>query len=213
MFGKWFGKDKNAPTRVLDKPEDLNIGDMLEMVDSFGLPKEIRGKTFQVVDINTYEYQRDTETEFLLQGPNDEPVYMTIENEDGERWANFTLKIERDEVEHLFDMDAFGSVFDDEVSDMEIAVVGDSEGYERWLADGYRQSGQWSRGYFHKADYRKRAISKYEDDRGHPFESVSLASDDDMHSVEIEVWEDGTTEVHLCVTRPVSDIKALYGKA
>ncbi|WP_144392264.1 hypothetical protein [Pleionea sediminis] len=212
MFGKWFGK-KEEKTRILEKPEELNVGDMVEMVDSFGLPAEIRGETFQIMEINTYEYKHARETEFLLQGSEGIPLHLTVEVEDGEEWLNFTRKIERSDVEQLFDMDAFGLVFDEEVSRESIRVIGDSSKYERWLADSYYQEGEWTRGYFHKSDFRKKSISRYEDDdNGEAFESVSLVSEDDMHRVEIEVWEDGTTDVSIGVSRPIADIKALYGK-
>ncbi len=211
MFSKWFGK-KEENTRILEKPEQLNVGDMVEMVDSFGLPKEIRGETFQIMEINTYEYKNARETEFLLQGSEGIPLHLTIDDEDGEQWLNFNRKIERNEVEQLFDMDAFGLVFEDDVSREPIKVVGDGSLYERWLADSYYQEGEWVRGYFHKADFRNKSISRFEDDKGEAFESVSLVSEDDMHRVEIEVWEDGTTDVTIGVSRPIADIKSLFGK-
>ncbi|TQV88517.1 hypothetical protein [Aliikangiella coralliicola] len=212
MLKKWFGK-KEETVRKLERPEDLKVGDMFELVDSFGLPRELRGQSFRIAEINSYEYQHEKETEFLLEGPSGEAFHMTIENDDGERWVNFTVKVERDEVESLFDMDAFSQVFDEEPGNPVINVVNESNDYERWLAESYRIEGDWSRGYFHKGDYRSKTYSKYEEDeKGEPFECVSLVSDDDMHSVEISVWSDGETEVNLCVTRPIADIKELYGK-
>ncbi len=211
MFKKLFGK-KEESIRQLSDPKDLKVGDMLELVDSFGLPKELRGKTFQVMEINTYEYQHEKVTEFLLEGPEQLPVHMSVENEDGEKWINFTMKLDREEVEELFDMDAFGAVFDEGVSRMPVEVVGDASDYERWLGKSYRQQGEWNSGYFYQQDKRNQTRNQYEEDGSEPFESVSLASDDDMFSLDIEVWEDGTTDVFVGISRPVADIKGLYGK-
>ena len=211
MFSKLFGK-KDEPVRRLENPEDLNIGDMFEMVDTFGLPKSFRGQTFKVAAVNTYQYEYGQETEFQLEGSTGEAYHMTIENEDGEKFVNFTMKIERDEVESLFDMDAFSTVFDEEPGNDAIETTEAKSDYERWVADRYYRDGDWSKGYYHKQDFRNKRFSNYEDDRAEPFESISLVSEDDMHSVEIEVWSDGDTDVSLCVSRPIADIKELYGK-
>ncbi|MCO7226895.1 hypothetical protein [Pleionea sp. CnH1-48] len=212
MFSKWFGK-KEESVRILERPEDLQVGDMFEMVDSFGLPAQIRGKSFKVTEVNTYEYQREKETEFLLEGPTGEPFFMTVETEDGEHWINFSMKVERDDVESLVDMDAFSQVFDENPGNPVIKVQDDiDDEYDRWVSDSYRMSGDWTRGFFLKGDYRNRQISRFEEDGGEPLESVSLVSDDDMFSIQIEVWSDGDTEVFLIATRPASDIKSLFGR-
>ncbi|MET1254457.1 hypothetical protein [Aliikangiella maris] len=211
MFSKWFGKDKSE-TRALSDPAQLQIDDMLEMVDSFGLPEQVRGKTFQVSAINTYEYQRERETEFVLKGDDSFAVHMTIEDDDGEKYINFTLPIERDEVEHLFDIDTFSQVFDEDVCRETIEVIGDTAGYERWIAPSYFQQGGWYKGYFYRRDFRKNAMPSYEEKDAEPFEGVTLSSKDDKFFVSIEVWEDGTTEVFLGISRPIADIQSLFGK-
>jgi len=211
MIGKWFGK-KETSVRRLEHPEDLMPGDMFDLVDSFGLPEALRGKTFKVVLVNTYEYEYGKETEFLLEGESGEPYHMTIDLEDGEKYVNFTMKIERDEVEALFDMEAFSAIFDDQPGDEPIQTTAKKSAYDKWVANVYHRDGDWTRGYFHQSDCRRQTFSQFEDDKAEPFESISLVSDDDMHSVEIEVWPNGETDVSLCVSRPIADIKELYGK-
>ncbi|MGX5203269.1 hypothetical protein [Aliikangiella sp. IMCC44632] len=211
MLKKLFGK-KASPVRKLTNPKDLMVGDMLELVDSFSLPVELRGKTFAVKAINTYEYEYSSTTEFLLEGPEQQAIHMSIESEDGEDYVNFTKKIDRSEVESLFDMDTFGLVFEETICEEKIEVIVVSGQYERWLAEAYRQQGEWSGGYYYPQDLRDKPKSHYQDGQSEPFESVSLAADDEMHSVEIEVWKDGATDIFLGISRPVSDIKALYGK-
>ncbi|TQV76495.1 hypothetical protein FLL45_00595 [Aliikangiella marina] len=211
MFNKWFGK-KEESVRKLEQPEDLIPGDMFDMQDSFGLPQAVRGKTFKVVSVNTYEYQYGKETEFLLEGESGEPYHMTVDNEDGEKYITFAMKIERDEVESLFDMAAFSEIFEDEPGNAPIETTAKRDNYERWVAERYNRDGDWVSGYFHQADFRHSSFSQFEDDKAEPFEAITLVSDDDMYSVEIEVWPNGETDVSLCVSRPVADIKELYGK-
>ncbi len=210
MIKQWFKKEN---LRHLESPTDLKVNDMFDLVDSMGLPSELRNKTFRVAEINTYEYQHDNITEFLIEGPSMDAFHMTVENEDGEYWINFTKKIERQEVETIFDMDSFSQLFDDEVS-LDTLKVLDTSGFERWLSNRYRLKHQWQKGYFHKGDYREKSFSQYEEDEqsGEAFEVLSLASDDDMFSIDIEVWQDGQTDVFLCITRPQADIDNLYNK-
>ena len=211
MFSKLFGK-KEETVRKLEQPEDLMPGDMFDLVDSFGLPEQLRARSFKVVSVNTYEYEYGKESEFLLEGDSGEPFHMTIDIEDGEKYVSFSMKIERDEVEALFDMAAFSEIFDDEPGNSPVHTTAKKSDYDKWVADCYHRDGDWVRGYYHQTDFRQKAFSKYEDDKAEPFEAISLVSGDDMHSVEIEVWPNGETDVSLCVSRPIADIKELYGK-
>jgi len=212
MLGKWFGKKApEGQPRVLEKPEQLKIGDMVEMVDSFGLPKELRGQTLQVVKVNTYEYEHKHYPEFQLEGNSNIPIHMTVENEDGENITTFSIKISRDIVENTFDMDAFSSVFDEDLF-QGLIKANDPDTFPRWLASEYRQTGGWSKGYFYERDYRNSPMTNYEHKGAEPFETVTLASDDGKNSVCIEVWEDGDTDISLALSVKSSEINAYYAK-
>lgn len=208
MFSRLF-KKKEAQ-RQLSHPKDLQLNDMVQLQDSFILPQELKGQTLKVVDINTYQYQYSTETEFVLRGESRTPIFLVVENEDGEEWANFSVKIERGDVEHLFSLEQFADIFDSE--DMtELARNEEIDAsLQQWTSEHYSQEGEPSVGYFHEKDYRDKELSNYEEDGGEPLESISLSDDDGKFFINIEIWENGDTDVSLTVCRPLSDIVELY---
>lgn len=208
MFSRLFKKKDTS--RQLSHPKDLQLNDMLQIQDSFILPKELKGQTLKVVDINTYQYQYSTETEFVLRGEARQPIYLVIENEDGEEWANFSLKIERSDVEHLFSLDQFADIFDSE--DMSELSRQDNidDPLQQWTSEHYTQEALPTVGYFHEKDYRDQTLSNFEEDGGEPLENISLSDDDGKFFLNIEIWENGDTDVALTLCRPLSDIAELY---
>jgi len=209
MFGKWFkGRGGKTAPRQLDRPEQLRAGDMLEMVDSFGLPKELRGQTFEVVKVNTYVFGGRRSSEFLLQGEFSLPIHMTFENDDGQQSLLFTQKIERETVESILDMDAFSGVFGESLTRDKIVAQDTQNRFDQWLASEYYQNADWEQGEFFEQDLRhQRSLPS-----GEHCESLSLESRDGQHFISIEVWAGGETDVSLGIARPLSDLKSFYGK-
>lgn len=208
MFSKFFKKKETL--RQLSHPKDLQLNDMVQLQDSFILPAELKGQTLKVVDINTYQYQYSSETEFVLRGDSRTPIFLVVENEDGEEWANFSIKIERGDVEHLFSLEQFADIFDSEAMSELVRNDNIDTSLQQWTAAHYFQEGEPSAGYFHEQDYREKELSNYEEDGGEPFETISLADDDGKYFINIEIWENGDTDVSLTVCRPMSDIVELY---
>ena len=66
-------------------------------------------------------------------------------------------------------------------------------------------------GYFHRKDHRSENISAYEDkDSGEQLELYSLYNEDQSKGIDIEVWQDGDTDVFLTLFRPLTDIVDMY---
>ena len=59
---------------------------MLQLIDSFALPPELKGQTLRVVAVNTYQYEYSSETELVLKGASSTPIFLHVEEEDGESW-------------------------------------------------------------------------------------------------------------------------------
>ena len=208
MFSKLF-KKKTAPVKQLEHPKDLQKGDMIQMIDSFALPPELKGQTLHVIDINTYQYEYENETEFVVKGDSGTSIFVTIENDDGEEWVNFNLKIRRKDVEKLFDMDNFADIFDSE--DLtELSRIQDVDKFSRWTTTRYKQESHPSTAYYYNQDFRGKTISKYVEDGGEPCECITLSDSEDEFAVNIEVWDDGETDIFLCVSRPLTDIVDLF---
>ena len=204
-----FFKSKKAPERTLNQAGELKKGDMLSIIDSFAYPDWLKGQTVRVIDVQTYQYQHSSDTELVLETNSGQVVFLQIEDEDGEQWANFSIKIQRDEVDEIFTLDEFARIFDEEQL-THITVSNTPKRYMQFLAKSYQQSESPFVCYFHKQDYRHQALPRYEQQGGEPCEMICLASDDESHSLNIEIWDGGETEVSLTLTRPISDIVDLF---
>ncbi len=182
------------------------------MSDSFGLPVQLRDQTFKVVAITTGQFEHEFSTSFALQSASDDRVELTIEDDGGRETAAFSFDIKRDVVEQLFDLEEFGSIFDDEfASSLQLKETADlSElGLEGIVANAYHQSSSGERGYYYQKDYRGSAPPSHEGD-GEPFDYYCLVSDGETHAVEIEVYGGGETDVCLTLYRNIDDISDLW---
>ncbi|BBN83069.1 hypothetical protein PA25_30540 [Pseudoalteromonas sp. A25] len=204
-----FFKKKSKPTRQLSEPSQLKVGDMLTLIDSFAYPQWLKGQTLRVVSVNTYQYEHNAEYEMVLESNSGQIVFLQIEQEDGEQWANLSIKIQRNDVEAIFTLDEFARIFDEE-SLTEITVANTPEQFSQFLATSYKQTEAPYVSYFHERDYRGQSLPQFEQQGGEPCEVISLASDDGKHALNIEIWEGGETDVSLTLTRPVSDIVELF---
>ena len=108
----------------------------------------------------------------------------------------------------MFDLEQFAAIFDD---DEAVTLNRRSEdGFEGWVAEAYDQQAKGQTGYYHEGiDHRAGRPSSREDD-SQPFEYYELVSGDRTRGVDIEVWEDGETDVALSLYRPIEDIKELW---
>lgn len=207
-----FGKKDKAPSRELNHPNQLLKGDMITLDDSFALPAQLRGQQFKVEAIHTYEYQRSCQYEFMLMGQHPSPIFMTCIIDD-ESYLSFSIKVTRAEVEQLFDLDEFATVFDDEDAVLNRLTISDEldNQYGQWLASEYHQTEHAIFGYFHREDYRNLTPPQDEHGkRGEAFESYSLEDNSESHGVDICVYESGDTEVTLTLYRPLTDIRQYW---
>ncbi|MFT7686762.1 MAG: hypothetical protein ACI9FB_002108 [Candidatus Azotimanducaceae bacterium] len=203
----WSRTKSEPEARELQHPRDLNIGDLIQLSDSFGLPPRLRDQTFKVLAVVTYQFEHNYSTSFNLEGLNDDLIDLTIEEEGGRARAAFSLSVDRTLVEQIFDMDEFSAIFDPDTT----AIVKPIESLDLspWLADVYTQESSAESAYFYAKDCRASGPSEYEDE-GEAFEYYSLVNASRSHGVEIEVYESGETDVSLTLYRPVDDIKELW---
>lgn len=198
-----FGKQETV--RQLTKVHDLLVNDIIVLNDSFGLPERLRGKQFQVTAINSYEYEHNTQLEWVLTGQYDSELYLSLDVDD-KTYLKFALKIEHEDVEQLFDLEQFAQVFDNE-EPTELDKQTDSALTEQWTSNYYRQQTHGQIGYFHRKDSRSENISVYQGkDAGEQFELYALFDQDQDKGIDIEVWSDGDTDVFLTLFRPLTDV-------
>ena len=210
FFKKALNKITNKKEqRKLTQVNQLLVGDIIVLTDNFALPESLRGQQFQVTAVNSYEYQHNTQTEWVLQGNNDLLLFLSLEIDDITE-LKFALKIERDEVESLFNLDNFAQIFD-EPGQAQLNRQSDSNNTAMWSCDFYQQSTFAKVGYFHRKDHRSENLSAYEDDDcGEQFELYALYNEDENKGVDVEVWQDGDTDIFLTLFRPTTDIVDMY---
>ncbi|GLX84428.1 hypothetical protein tloyanaT_06800 [Thalassotalea loyana] len=203
---KLFSNEK--PARQLTQANQLKIKDIIVLSDSFALPEQLRKQQLEVVEINSYEFEHRTDTEWVLMGTSGEKIYMTLDADD-KSCLKFSYEIERDDVEAIFDLDQFALIFDEDPC--ELNTMNKDPELGQWLDDHYHRQAYAQVGYFHRKDHRSQAISSYQGkDSGEQFEQYSLYNDDESKGIDIEVWQDGDTDVFLTLFRPASDIKDMF---
>ncbi|TWX68776.1 hypothetical protein ESZ36_09895 [Colwellia demingiae] len=208
FFKKIFNKSSNEP-RKLTKVNQLLVDDIIVLTDSFALPESLRGQEFQVKAVNSYEFEEKVQTEWALIGTNALEIFLSLEVDDITE-LKLSLKIQHEDVETLFDLDSFSEVFD-EPGEAFLEKKADSNITALWSSEQYQQSVFAKVGFFHRKDHRSENLSAYEGkDSGEQFELYSLYNEDQSKGIDVEVWQDGDTEVCLTLFKPLSDIIDMY---
>lgn len=202
---KMFNKSE-PEVRKLSKASELMANDMVTLTDSFALPEILRGQQFQVKAVNSYEFEHHTQTEWVLSGHSGTDIYLSLDQDD-DILLKFSIKLSHSDVESLFDLDQFAMIFEEEPAFLEKQQ--DTSLSNGWSSDAYEQSGFIKVGYFHRKDFRSESDtpSQYEgSDSGEQFELFTLYDEDGSKGIDVEVWQDGETDVFLVLYRPESDI-------
>jgi hypothetical protein len=200
---------KQEDERQVNSADELKIKDIIVLTDSFALPEALRTQQFQVSAINCYEFESNTQTEWVLQGENNLELYLTIEKDD-QIFLKFALKIQHEDIESLFDLDEFATVFD-EPGEAFLERKSDSSLTSGWSSSQYQQQVFSKVGYFHRKDNRTESLSAYEgNESGEQFELYSLLDEEQSRGIDIEVWQDGDTDLFITLYRPTSDIIDIF---
>lgn len=208
FFKKIFNKS-DEPQRKLTNVSQLLLGDIIVLTDSFALPASLRAQQLQITAVNTYEFEQNNQIEWTLQGTSERILFLSLEVDDSTE-LKFSLKLEHEDVETLFNLDEFSQVFD-EPGQAFLTRQDDNEHTNTWSDEQYQQSTFAKVGYFHRKDHRSENLSAYEGkDSGEQFELYALYNQEQSKGIDIEVWQDGDTEVFLTLFRPLTDIIDMY---
>ncbi|MFD2167949.1 hypothetical protein ACFSJY_16970 [Thalassotalea euphylliae] len=207
FFKKMFGSEQKQ--RAVTQVKDLQINDIVVFTDSFALPSLLRDQQFQVSAVNCYEYEHRTQTEWVLIGQSDVELFLSLEVDD-KTYLKLSLKVEHHDVETLFNLDAFSEVFD-EPGQAFLTRQSDNDHTQGWSGEEYKQQAFAQVGFFHRKDNRVTQLSQFEgSEAGEQFELYTLYDQDETRGIDIEVWEDGDTDVFLTLFRPTTDIVDMY---
>lgn len=211
FFKKIFNKTE-AP-RQLSQVQDLLKGDIIVLSDSFALPENLRQQEFQVTAVNTYEFEHENQLEWVLKGRNNQSLSLSLDCDD-KAYLKFALQISHDDVACLFDLDEFSVIFDE--CKALLTKKADNASTSGWTSERYQQYEHKPEefaqmGYFHRKDHRSEEISAFEGkEAGEPFELYTLFDEAQSKGIDLEVWQDGDTDVFLTLYRPTTDIIDMY---
>ena len=208
---------KQEAIKELTSPEQLSKGDMLRFVDSFALPDSLRGETFQVQKVATYFYTDNPSPQFVIKSGNSAPLYLSIQDFDGEELVVVSRKLKNKEVDSLFGWDKLREAMKDEdsreiVANQQMGSDSDSDRWiVNWAADSYscRVSGG-ATGHYFGSDMRQ---SVGVPAGGEAFKYFEYYTPDEGKSLEVEVWEGDEIEVCLGLIRPMMDVVELWKKS
>ncbi|MGC3835738.1 hypothetical protein [Moritella viscosa] len=197
FFKNLFKKSApETPTRELNHVSKLIIGDIIEFSDSFTLPTEVRRQKFEVIAVETLEFEHQHYPRFKLQGEQQTYVWLSLPGHDQNNFQ-LSLELTREDVSQLFDLELFSDVFEEgftELSTEQPVSLGD------WHADHYYQQDIATVGYHHRTDFRTAAPSKYADENpGQQFEFYHLHDAKESKLIDIMVLNNGDTDVYLTV--------------
>jgi len=106
-----FTKKKPLTTRTLRHPNALQCGDIFTFSDSFALPQVMRKQQLEVIEINTVEFKHAHYAQLVSQGSGAQLVYVSFPK-NPQKFVKYSLLLTRQEVENLFDLDAFSDIFE-----------------------------------------------------------------------------------------------------
>ncbi len=210
FFKSLFGESKNdkPETRHLDHPRDLQLGDVLKF--GFMPAVDVSNGEFVIKAINTYDTAagQKPKTVFSLEGVAGE-FSLAVLKQRGRETLEIGRKVFPNDVEAIFDIEAFGAVLSLEGGTQHILNRhNEPQGLMGWTASVYYQEAGVE-GYFHAGDYREKALSESVD--GYTaFDYYLLVSPDRSHGIQAEVYDGGRTEVTLQCYLPVSKVEEMW---
>ena len=211
FFKSLFNKKPALPTRTLNEPKQLLSGDIFCFGDSFALPDSMRKQQLQVQDITTIEFKHQHYVQLVAQGASDQLVYISFPK-NPKNLIKYSLLLSREEVDSLFDLDAFSEIFE-APGKATLIPSSNQHAYGDMLAKEYIQQDFATSGYIHQADYRDTQPPQFDDQQhGQEFEFYSLQGNQGLRSIDIFIFENGNTDIYLSSLRPASDIAELWIK-
>lgn len=198
LFKSYTGPNQAA--RQIDNPKQLQVGDLFKMSDSFALPSELRGESFQVQQVATYFYTDIGVPEFVIKSGPNKPLFLSIEDFDGEEQLILSRKLKRKEVEALFGWDAVKELTTRETT---TEIVPRAPGEDEWLADAYHRRVFGGTGRYFERDLRDGPAPG---SGGEPLHYYEFYDAEERCSFEVEAWEGDELEVCIGLVRPFSDI-------
>lgn len=195
--------------RRLEKPADLQAGDLVSFKHRLALPPEIQGGTFEIAAVATYQYETGIEVQFTLIGEDRAKFYLGFDPKESQPELCLSRDLKRKDVLRLFNEDAFAVLWDeDEFAELNVEET--LERYAGWLADGYSQVTKDAVGFYYDRDCRGETLSTRQDDDSEELRYHECEGSNDGFGLSVEIWGDGETDVSLEVYCGADVIEAMW---
>ncbi len=205
MFKKFFSGKKER-IRQLETPDQLMVGDIISLKYRELLPPELRERQLEVSKIGTYEYSSGTNKEMVLKDEDNHLYFMSVENDDGDVSLCFAKKISRQQVYALFNEQLFSQLWDGHWP--ELGVQKHPESLAGWLAQSYSQTIKDQQAYYYNRDCQGEDLAEASD--GEELRFHECEGDDNHYGLNVEISDDGSTDVFLQVFCPTDVIEEMW---
>jgi hypothetical protein len=196
MFKKlaksFFSKEKEVE-RKLSSVADLLVGDIVTFKNRSELPHFLQGVDAEVTALGCYEYSDENERELTMKTTQGDVFFLSLINDDGERYLSFSKKLVEANITDLFDENSFSDIFEEETFAKDLCLQTEPEPkLAGWFDDHYNQTEKAIKGFYHPD-------SATPSGKGQEFLSHYCEAKNDNYGLQIEIWEDGDTDVFaLC---------------
>lgn len=205
LFKALFSSDKDETgSRSLNTLSELQINDYIKLNDSFSLPAELRGKTFQVSAIDSYYYGEQLSTEWTLKGDAKKKVYMSLSDLGDEDRIVLSYQLKKNEVEAVFGSNEVKQQYDP--NHEATLQCKDSSLFEGWLDDEYYRRKCAGKAIYFERDCR----GQHQPDDGEDLTYFEFYNNEENRSMNVEVWSKNEVDVFISILRPESDIHEFW---
>ncbi len=188
---KAFSSKEKDVVRNISSASDLLIGDIITFKPRSELPKSLQGVDAEVMGLGCYEYRDEQEREFTMKTIDGDVFFLALIDDDGERYLSLSKKILANNVSKLFDEHDFSEIFDEVVFAKSLRLQSDpSEKLMGWLDDDYNQTVKAKQGFYHPNLPKPSGT-------GQEFLSHYCEAGNDDYGLQIEIWQDGETDVFV----------------
>lgn len=207
MFSKFF-KKKEAPARRLEHPKDLRINDIITFKPRSVLPEELQGTTLTVKKVTCYEYSDGLSPEFTLETAEGKIYSFTYDTEDDGDFLCISRALSHEEIVSAFDEEQLGELWSEEFPTLETREL--EAPLSQWLGEAYRQTLKETTAYFYDEDRRGKAPSEFVDPNAQELRYHECEGTPDQFSLNVEIWEDGDTDIYAQVSVPLNVIEEMW---
>lgn len=209
MFKGLFKRSK--PARTITSLNQLMAGDLIQFGDSFRLPADLNDRTLTVEKVTANQYIGGVTHAFSLKTPDNQTVFASIEEVDGEELLVVSKVMPRADVVSAFNEDDIASLWDPSTQTTLTRQAEPDSRFKEWLTQSYRQDNmEQGIGFHYARDCRVQACSDGEDDDGEEFRYFELSGDNPLFSLSLETWGDGETDVCVNLVLPLELVSSYW---